>query len=229
MSIRLESVTVAVPDGADRRVLLDGIDLEVAPGETVAVTGASGSGKSTLVAVAGLLRAPDAGRVVIGGVDASALKDRGRVRLRRDRVGIVYQSPNLLPALTAREQVEVVAHIRGDLGRAARERAVELLTRVGLEDRLDARPAELSGGERQRVGIARALMNEPSVVLADEPTASLDPERGQAIIDLLVGEARRAGAATVVVTHDPEQAARADRRLHLRGGVFHADHAESRT
>ncbi|GAA3659791.1 ABC transporter ATP-binding protein [Nocardioides ginsengisoli] len=229
MSIRLENVTVAVPDGADRRVLLDGIDLEVAPGETVAVTGASGSGKSTLVAVAGLLRAPDAGRVVIGGVDASALKDRGRVRLRRDRVGIVYQSPNLLPALTAREQVEIVAHIRGDLGRAARERAVELLTRVGLEDRLDARPAELSGGERQRVGIARALMNEPSVVLADEPTASLDPERGQAIIDLLVGEARRAGAATVVVTHDPEQAARADRRLHLRGGVFHADHAQSRT
>ena len=221
MSLHLEHVTVAVPDGTGQRVLLAGIDLAVAPGETVAVTGASGSGKSTLVAVAGLLRTPDAGRVVIGGTDAGALGDRGRVRLRRDEIGIVYQSPNLLPALTAREQVEIVAHIRGGLDRPARARAAELLARVGLEDRLDARPAELSGGERQRVGIARALMNEPSVVLADEPTASLDPERGQAIIDLLVGEARRAGAATVVVTHDPEQAARADRRLHLRGGAFH--------
>ncbi|UUW91202.1 ABC transporter ATP-binding protein [Pimelobacter simplex] len=219
MSIRLENITVAVPDGTTRRVLLDRLDLEVGAGETVAVTGASGSGKSTLVAVAGLLRTPDEGRVVVAGTDATALRDRDRVRLRRDEIGIVYQSPNLLPALTAREQVEVVAHIAGNLDRVARARAVELLTRVGLEDRLDARPAELSGGERQRVGIARALMNEPSVVLADEPTASLDPERGHAVLDLLVAEARRVGAATVVVTHDPEQAARADRHLHLQRGV----------
>ncbi|GAA4084357.1 ABC transporter ATP-binding protein [Nocardioides kongjuensis] len=219
MSLRLENITVAVPDGTTRRVLLDRLDLEVRPGETVAVTGASGSGKSTLVAVAGLLRVPDEGRVLIGGTDAGALKDRGRVRLRRDRVGIVFQSPNLLPALTAREQVEVVAHVAGNLDAAARARAVDLLTRVGLADRLDARPAELSGGERQRVGIARALMNEPSVVLADEPTASLDPERGQAVLDLLLDEARRVGAATVVVTHDPDQAARADRHLHLSQGV----------
>ncbi|XBB66607.1 ABC transporter ATP-binding protein [Nocardioides sp. WV_118_6] len=219
MSIRLENITVAVPDGTTRRVLLDRLDLEVGAGETVAVTGASGSGKSTLVAVAGLLRTPDEGRVVVAGTDATALRDRDRVRLRRDEIGIVYQSPNLLPALTAREQVEVVAHIAGNLDRVARARAVELLTRVGLGDRLDARPAELSGGERQRVGIARALMNEPSVVLADEPTASLDPERGHAVLDLLVAEARRVGAATVVVTHDPEQAARADRHLHLQRGV----------
>jgi len=219
VSIRLENITVAVPDGTTRRVLLDRLDLEVGAGETVAVTGASGSGKSTLVAVAGLLRTPDEGRVVVAGTDATALRDRDRVRLRRDEIGIVYQSPNLLPALTAREQVEVVAHIAGNLDRVARARAVELLTRVGLEDRLDARPAELSGGERQRVGIARALMNEPSVVLADEPTASLDPERGHAVLDLLVAEARRVGAATVVVTHDPEQAARADRHLHLQRGV----------
>ncbi|GAA3549662.1 ABC transporter ATP-binding protein [Nocardioides daeguensis] len=222
MSLRLENITVAVPDGTTRRVLLDRLDLGVQPGETVAVTGASGSGKSTLVAVAGLLRAPDEGRVLLGGTDATALNDRGRVRLRRDQVGIVFQSPNLLPALTAREQVEVVAHIAGALDATARARAVDLLERVGLADRLDARPAELSGGERQRVGIARALMNEPTVVLADEPTASLDPERGQAVLDLLLDEARRVGAATVVVTHDPDQAARADRHLHLSRGTIQA-------
>ena len=218
MSITLENVTVAVPDGTTQRVLLDRIDLCVAPGETVALTGASGSGKSTLVAVAGLLRTPDTGRVVVAGTDATALSDRGRTLLRGHRIGIVYQSANLLPALTAREQVEVVAHIAGRLDTAARERAVELLTRVGLADRLDARPAELSGGERQRVGIARALMNEPVVVLADEPTASLDPDRGDAVLELLLSEASRVGAATLVVTHDPAQAGRADRHLHLERG-----------
>lgn len=218
MSITLENVTVAVPDGTTQRVLLDRVDLSVAAGETVALTGVSGSGKSTLVAVAGLLRAPDSGRVLVAGTDATALKDRRRTRLRGDRIGIVYQASNLLPALTAREQVEVVAHIAGRLDRAARDRAVELLTRVGLADRLDARPAELSGGERQRVGIARALMNEPVVVLADEPTASLDPDLGDAVLELLITESARVGAATLVVTHDADQADRADRRLHLERG-----------
>jgi putative ABC transport system ATP-binding protein len=223
MTIRLENVSVAVPDGTARRVLLDRVDLAVERGETVALTGPSGSGKSTVVAVAGLLRGVDEGRVVVDGTDATALPDRRRVRLRGDRVGIVFQSPNLMPALTAREQVEVVAHIAGRLDRDARRRAVDLLTRVGLEDRVDARPAELSGGERQRVGIARALMNEPAVVLADEPTASLDPDRSDAVMDLLLAEARRVGAATLVVTHDADHAARADRSLHLRGGRILAD------
>ncbi|GAA1959072.1 ABC transporter ATP-binding protein [Nocardioides panacihumi] len=218
MSLHLENVSVAVPDGTGRRVLLDEVDLTVRAGETVALSGASGSGKSTLVAVAGLLRSPDTGRVLLGDVDATSVSARRRTRLRGDLVGIVYQSPNLLPALTAREQVEVVAHIAGRLDRAARRRAVELLEQVGLGDRLDARPAELSGGERQRVGIARALMNAPTIVLADEPTASLDPERGHAVMDVLISEARRAGAATLVVTHDPDQAARADRRVHLQRG-----------
>ena len=222
MTIHLDALRVAVPDGAEERVLLDDVHLDVAAGETVALTGASGSGKSTLVAVAGLLRRPDHGQVLLGGVDAGRLSDRRRVRLRGRTVGIVYQAPNLLPALTAREQVEVVAHIAGGLDAAARRRATELLERVGLGDRGDARPAELSGGERQRVGIARALMNEPAVVLADEPTASLDPARGEEVMDLLLAEARRVGAATLVVTHDPGQAARADRRLHLSRGRIEA-------
>ena len=216
MSLHLEDISLTVPDGRTRRVLFDRLDLSVAAGETVALGGASGSGKSTLVAVAALLRRPDSGRVRIGGVDATTLSERRRVRLRSDLLGIVFQSPNLLPTLTAREQVEVVAHIAGRLDAAARRRATELLVRAGLEDRLDARPAELSGGERQRVGIARALMRRPTVVLADEPTASLDPERGAAILDLLIDESRAAGAATLVVTHDPGAAARADRQVHLR-------------
>jgi putative ABC transport system ATP-binding protein len=209
---------MTVRDGRADRVLLAGVDLTVAAGETVALTGASGSGKSSLLAIAGLLRRLDSGRVVVAGVDATALRDGQRTKLRRDRVGIVFQSPNLLPALTAREQVEVAAHVAGRHGSGARARAAELLTRVGLGDRLDARPAELSGGEQQRVGIARALMNEPAVVLADEPTASLDPARGAAVTRLLLDEATRIGAATLVVTHDADQAAGAHRRVRLEQG-----------
>lgn len=223
MSLQLTDVHVAVPDGTTERVLLDRVALTVEAGEVVALTGPSGSGKSTLLAVAGLLRRADAGQVTVGGVEASGLSDRRRTRLRGDKVGIVYQASNLLPSLTAREQVEVVAHIAGRLDRAARRRAEELLVRVGLEERLDARPAELSGGERQRVGIARALMNEPSVLLADEPTASLDPERGQAVMEVLLAEAHRLGAATLVVTHDDDQAAGADRRVHLVRGAIVSD------
>lgn len=218
MSFHLRDVTVTVPDGTVARTLLDHVDFAVGAGEVVALTGPSGSGKSTLLAVAGLLRHIDSGAVVVDGTDAGALPDRARTRLRGDRIGIVYQSPNLLPSLTAREQVEVVAHIAGRLDAAARRRSEELLEHVGLADRRDARPAELSGGERQRVGIARALMNEPVVLLADEPTASLDPERGSAVMDLLVAEARRIGAATLVVTHDVDQAAGADRHVHLEHG-----------
>lgn len=175
MSLTLSDITVTVPDGRDRRTIIDGIDLAVAAGETVAVTGPSGSGKSTLLAVAGLLLRPDRGRVEIGGVDAVSLTDRVRTRLRGRSIGIVYQGANLLPSLTARQQVEVAAHVNGALDRRARARALELLTRVGLEASLDARPGELSGGERQRVALARALMMEPTILLADEPTASLDP------------------------------------------------------
>jgi putative ABC transport system ATP-binding protein len=220
MSLQLHDVTVTVPDGVRTRTLLDAVGLTVERGETVALTGPSGSGKSTLLAVAGLLRAVDGGRVVVDGISAESLSDKARTRVRGDRIGIVFQGSNLLPSLTAREQVEVVAHIAGTLGAAARRRAEALLVRVGLEDRLDARPAELSGGERQRVGIARALMREPALILADEPTASLDPERGGAVMQLLLDEARRIGAATLVVTHEPELAAGADRRLHLVQGAL---------
>ncbi len=207
MSLKLQNVTLTVPDGTETRTLLDDVSLEVAGGEVVALTGASGSGKSTLLAVAALLLRPDSGNVSIAGDIVPANSDRKRTTVRRNQIGVVYQSANLFPSLTALEQLELVSHIDGSLNDAARSRAMELLVTVGLEARVNARPAELSGGERQRVGIARALMNKPAVLLADEPTAALDAERGQAIMSLLVEQATQHGAAALVVTHLPQQIA----------------------
>lgn len=220
MNLELKHLRLSVPDGDDERVILDDVSLSIAPGEVVALTGASGSGKSTLLAVAALLQRPDSGSVVIDGQDASDLEESARTRIRRQQIGVVYQSASLLPSLTALEQLELVAHIDGRLDDASRRRARELLVTVGLEHRLDARPAQLSGGERQRVGIARALMNSPAVLLADEPTAALDAERGHAIMELLTEQATQNNAATLVVTHAIDQIA-ATRRLVIGGGQLH--------
>ena len=220
MSLDIEHIHVAFPDGTETRTILDDVSLSIAAGEVVALTGASGSGKSTLVAIAALLQQPDSGTVSIAGHDASDLSQADRTALRRDHIGVVYQSANLLPSLTALEQVELIAHIGGKLDHEARHRARELLVTVGLEHRLDARPNELSGGERQRVGIARALMNEPDVLLADEPTASLDAERGRAIMQLLTEQAAQHGCAALVVTHMGDQIT-ASRHLVIENGRLH--------
>lgn len=214
----LQDIRVTVSDGPEQLTILDGVSLSVAPGEIVSLVGASGSGKSTLLAVAGLLRRPDSGRVLIGGVDPEGLSSRQVTNLRRRSIGLVFQSPNLFPSLSALEQVELVAHMDGHLDSAARRRARELLHSVGLSDRLGNRPAQLSGGERQRVGIARALMGGPTVLLADEPTSALDDARGRDVMDLLVAEAARSGAATLVVTHNPAQLPRVTRTLRLSSG-----------
>lgn len=220
MSLQLDHIYLGFPDGSEQRSILNDVSLMIKPGEVVAFTGASGSGKSTLLAVAALLQRPDSGSVLIAGHDASAANQAQRTTLRRNHIGVVYQSANLLPALTSLEQLELIAHIAGKLDTQARGRARELLVTVGLEHRLDARPSELSGGERQRVGIARALMNEPDILLADEPTASLDEERGRAIMDLLTQQAHEHNTATLVVTHVGDQI-NAHRRLVIQNGQLH--------
>ena len=219
--LELMGVTHAVADGPRQRVILDGIDLAVNAGELVAVTGRSGSGKSTLLAIAGLLRRPDAGTVRIAGTDASMLSSRARTALRRDHLAFVYQSANLFPALTAAEQLELVGHIRGERRASARERARGLLGELGLAERADQLPNQLSGGERQRVAVARALMADPKVLLADEPTSSLDPELAAEVSELLATQTRARGLATVLVTHGDAPLAWADRRLDLGDGALH--------
>ncbi len=214
----VRGVRVAFPDGPDVRVVLDALDLRVAAGEMVVLSGDSGAGKSTLLTVAGLLRRPDAGEVLIAGTPTSELSERRRTAVRRDHIAFVYQSANLLPSLTAVEQLELVGHIRGERSGEVRERARSLLADLDLADRADQLPSQLSGGERQRVGIARALMASPSVLIADEPTASLDPGRAQVVTDLIADATRDRGIASLVVAHDATPLRRADRHLRLDGG-----------
>ncbi|SES39722.1 ABC transporter ATP-binding protein [Actinokineospora terrae] len=212
MSLTLDAITLTYPDGDRRLTALDAVDLHVPAGTVTAVVGPSGSGKSSLLAVAATLVRPDSGRVVIGG---DRVDGRGRsalTALRRRSIGIVFQQPNLLPALTAAEQLRVMSHLDGRRGDAA------LLAEVGLEDLAHRRPHQLSGGQRQRVNIARALVNRPQVLLVDEPTSALDHARGAAIIDLITAKTREHGTATVLVTHDRTHLAGVDQVVELVDG-----------
>ncbi|MER5355231.1 ABC transporter ATP-binding protein [Kitasatospora sp. NPDC002551] len=202
MTLLLDHVTLTYPDGDGRLTALDDVSLTVPKGTLTAVVGPSGSGKSSLLAVAATLIAPDSGRVVVDGTDTTGLSRTALTALRRDRIGIVFQQPNLLPSLTAVEQLQVMAHLDGRAPRTALPRALELLDAVGLRDQAGRRPHQLSGGQRQRVNIARALMNDPTVLLVDEPTSALDHERGAAVLDLLTTLTHQRATATVLVTHD---------------------------
>ena len=200
--LELDHVSMEFPDGDGVVKALDDVSFTVDGGEFVAVTGPSGSGKSTLLAVAGLLLTPTSGRVLLDGREVTGQRRSTRTDLRRNRIGFVFQQPHLLGSLTSREQLEMVARLSGDRSAAAKKRALSLLDEVGLSAVADRRPAALSGGQRQRVGIARALMNEPRLLLVDEPTSALDHDRGLAIIDLLRHITLERGVGTVVVTHD---------------------------
>jgi putative ABC transport system ATP-binding protein len=208
MSLVLDEITLTYPDGDGRLTALDGVGLHVPAGTMTAIVGPSGSGKSSLLAVAATLVTPECGRVLIGGTETGTLSRAERAVLRRREIGIVFQQPNLLPSLTALEQLLVMGHLDGR--RQVANRARELLAAVGLGDLAHRRPHQLSGGQRQRVNIARALVNEPSVLLVDEPTSALDHERGAAVLDLLARLTRERATATVLVTHDRAHLAEAD-------------------
>jgi putative ABC transport system ATP-binding protein len=204
-------------DGIDVRAL-DGIDLQIEAGEMVAIMGPSGSGKSTLLHILGALDTPTEGTVAMSGERYDSLDDNALTRLRRDRIGFVFQFFNLLPSLTAEENVLLPALIARRNEAGMRSRVAELLERVGLGDRAKHTPAELSGGQQQRVSIARALLLEPEVILADEPTGNLDTRAGREILALLRGMSTDDGLTVVMVTHDPAAAAVADRVVFLRDG-----------
>jgi putative ABC transport system ATP-binding protein len=205
---------VRLPD--HELTILEGIGFRIAPGEAVAIVGASGSGKSTLLSLLAGLDTPSSGSVSLGTVRLSSLDEDGRARLRGERIGFVFQSFQLLPALTALENAMLPLELRGD--RDAEGPARAILARVGLGERLDHYPRQLSGGEQQRVALARAFVTRPALLFADEPTGNLDTETGRAIIDLLFELNAQLGTTLVLVTHDEQLAARCGRTLRLVAG-----------
>ncbi len=217
--LALEAVGKVYNPGTPAAVeVLDAASLRIDAGQVVALVAPSGAGKSTLLHVAGLLDVPSQGTVRLLGQDTVGLDDRRRTRLRRDAVGFVYQFHHLLPEFSALENVALPQRAAGVARRDAAARARELLDAVGLAHRLDHRPAELSGGEQQRVAFARALANGPRLLLADEPTGNLDPETSARVFEILLGLVRGTGLAALIATHNPELAARMDRRLRLDAG-----------
>ncbi len=197
---------------------LRGVDLDVDQGEFVAIMGPSGSGKSTLLHLLGGLDTPTQGTVLLAGKDLSALSDNERTVLRRTRIGFVFQTFNLLPPLTAEENVMFPLLVDGLATRVAQRRAFDRLVQVGLADHRQHFPSQLSGGEQQRVAVARALVIEPTLIIADEPTGSLDSENGRLLMDMLQDLSVKRGQTILIVTHDPGVAARAHRIIHLRDG-----------
>ncbi|HEU4698746.1 MAG TPA: ABC transporter ATP-binding protein [Gemmatimonadales bacterium] len=221
--LRCQSLTRTYLSGGRPLTVLKDITFTVPAGGFVAIVGPSGSGKTTLLGLLAGLDRPTAGTVQLDGVDLAALDEDGRARLRRERVGFVFQSFQLVPTLTARENVLVPLELAGDAGSDAGARADALLARVGLGARAHHYPAQLSGGEQQRVALARAFANRPRILFADEPTGNLDARTGATIIDLMLELNRDQGTTLVLVTHDPDLARRAGRIIRLADGRIVAD------
>ena len=223
--IELYQVSKTVQSGAERLTILRELDLKIPDGQFVAVVGPSGSGKSTLLGLVAGLDAPTVGRILIDGEEITRMGEDALARLRGRKLGFVFQSFHLIPSMTALENVLAPLEIAGR--RDARERARRLLEDVELTGRAHHYPSQLSGGEQQRVAVARAFANEPSILLADEPTGNLDSRNGRHVFDLMVELNRRHGATLVLVTHDHDLAARADRRISLRDGRVVADESSA--
>lgn len=214
----MRQVRKVYPMGDSEVVALDGADITVAQGEIVALVGPSGSGKTTLCSIAGGILSPTSGTVVVGGTDISSFTPKQLTGVRRDLVGFVFQSVNLVPFLTARENLLVVDELGKRTGAPARQRADQLLEELGLADRAKNLPGQLSGGQRQRVAIGRALMNDPKLVLFDEPTSALDSKLGMAVMQLIRDEMKARGTAAIVVTHDERITQFCDRSVHMDDG-----------
>ncbi len=218
LEIQLRGLSRRFREGERDHVVLDGVDLDIARGETVALRGRSGSGKSTLLNLVGGIDAPDAGTVHVAGVEVTAMAERERTLFRRERIGFVYQAFNLVPTLNVADNVRLVLELNKVGSAAAAARIEELLTAVGLADRADSYPDVLSGGEQQRVAIARALSHEPAVLLADEPTGNLDDATADGVLALLDKLVRDSGHTMLIATHSQHVASYCDRILELHNG-----------
>jgi len=221
--LQASNITKVIDTGTHRVEILRGVDLDVPAGQFVAIMGASGSGKSTLLGLLAGLDTPSGGRVIIDGVDITGLAEDDLALVRGRKIGFVFQSYQLIPTLTAEENVLLPHELTGGDVRSGLARARELLTGVGLQDRMDHYPVQLSGGEQQRVALARAFMVKPPILMADEPTGNLDSANGAHVLELLLSLNQREGTTLVLVTHDAALAGRADRIVTLRDGKVVAD------
>ena len=218
--IRIQNVVKDLPLGRTTIHALRGVSMDVYAGEMVGIVGPSGSGKSTLLGILGGLDTPTSGTVSIDGIDITRMNEDQLTEIRNEKIGFIFQFFNLIPTLTALENVALPIQFAQKRQFRPNKRAKELLTMLGLEDRINHRPSELSGGQQQRVAIARALANNPPLLLADEPTGNLDTESGEVVMNALHTIQREAGTTIVIVTHDPELAGQTDRVLTLVDGVF---------
>lgn len=216
----MKNITKNYQDGEQVIEVLKNVSLEVAQGEFVAIVGPSGAGKSTFLSIAGALLSPTEGEIAIGGKVLNDLTSKDLTKVRLDKVGFIFQGANLIPYLNVRDQLLVIAELSGDKGRVAKEKADELLKQLGLTARENNYPESLSGGEKQRVAIARALMNDPDIILADEPTASLDASRGHKVVQMIADEVKRKNKAAIMVTHDERVLDLVDRVIRIEDGYL---------
>ncbi len=222
MAVVASGVEMVYDSGAEPYAVLRGIDLEIQKGDVQLLMGPSGSGKTTLLSILGGILTPTAGKVFLMGQEITGMTRNQLAKFRLKNVGFIFQGFNLFPALTAAENVEVALKVKGLRGlQARRQVAIELLEQVGLADRMHHLPKDLSGGQKQRVAIARALAGDPHIIMADEPTASLDSQSGHAVIELLRQLAKNAGRTVLIVTHDPRLVDAADRITYLEDGMIH--------
>ncbi|HAA9356772.1 TPA_asm: hemin ABC transporter ATP-binding protein [Listeria monocytogenes] len=220
MTLMMKNISKNYQDGEQVIEVLKNVSLEVAQGEFVAIVGPSGAGKSTFLSIAGALLSPTEGEIAIGGKVLNDLTSKELTKVRLDKVGFIFQGANLISYLNVRDQLLVIAELSGEKGRGAKEKADELLKELGLTARENNYPESLSGGEKQRVAIARALMNDPDIILADEPTASLDANRGHKVVQMIANEVKRKNKAAIMVTHDERVLDLVDRVIRIEDGYL---------